>query len=277
MRRSPAISIGFSAVLFASRASADEPLSQLSGRVSDQQGHGPVEGAFVFVAGPGGLDKTLTTDATGRYSVDVQPGEYRVVFAYGGSRSSGRVVVEPGQAATLDGTVDALAGEVIVIREKLRAPVPAKATNYKPHQAPPYSDEAILSDAWTKAWLLLDVDEAGAVRRMKFLRRPGYDLEKIATDEVFALRFDPARDASGKPIRTWVVWSIEWPSAWWLIQFTGTRSGMPPIVGFPPRRLDHYVPCAGSGPWAMGSIRPTYKDCSLPDLSKAHLEPWVAR
>ena len=47
------------------------------------------------------------------------------------------------------------------------------------------------------------------------------------------------------------------------------------IVGFPPRRLDHYVPCRGSGPWAMGSVHPTYKDCSKPDLRKASTEKWV--
>jgi hypothetical protein len=77
-------------------------------------------------------------------------------------------------------------------------------------------------------------------------------------------------------MRSWLVWGIEWPSAWWLSMFVGTRSAMPKIVGFPPRRQDHYVPCAGSGPLNLGSLHPTYKDCSQPDLSKAGTEPWIA-
>jgi hypothetical protein len=108
---------------------------------------------------------------------------------------------------------------------------------------------------------------------LKRLTRSG----RIAQAEVWKLRFDPARDAQGKPIKSWHLWSIEWPSAWWLEKFVGTRTGMPPIVGFPPRRKDEYVPCKGSGPMNLGSLHPTYRDCSQPDLSKAKTEVWVAR
>lgn len=168
-------------------------------------------------------------------------------------------------------------GEVIVIEGRLPPAVLPRPTNHEPRKAPPYSDRAILSDAWTKAWMLLDVDERGRVTRFKFLKRPGYDLEKIAASEVFALRFEPARDAHRRAIRSTVLWEIEWPSAWWLSKFVGTRSAMPKIVGFPPRRQDHYVPCRGSGPWAMGSLHPTYKDCSKPDLAKVDTERWIAK
>ena len=259
-------------VLVSSSAAADE-LSQLRGRVIDQTSGVPVEGALVMISGPNGLAQTLATDGDGRYAAAVAPGTYNVIFVHGKARSSGRVVVDG--AATLDGKLDATMGEVIVIRDKIAPPVPPKPTNYKPRAAPPYSDAAVLSDAWTKAHMLLDVDEHGVVRRYKFLQRPGYDLEKIAAREVSKLTFEPARDAAGKPMRAWVVWSIEWPSAWWLEKLVGTRSAMPPIVGFPPRRLDHYVPCKGSGPWAVGSIHPTYKDCSKPDLRKASAEKWI--
>jgi hypothetical protein len=163
-------------------------------------------------------------------------------------------------------------GEVIEIHDP---PVKPKPLNFKPSKAPPYSDKAILTDAWTKAWMLLDVSTSGVVTRVKFLKRPGYDLEKIALSEAFKLRFDPARDNHGQPVRTYVIWPIEWPSAWWLSDFVGTRSAMPPIVGFPPRRLDANVPCKGSGPLSLDSIHPAYKDCSRPDLSKAAVEPWV--
>ena len=168
-------------------------------------------------------------------------------------------------------------GEVIVIEGKAPPATPPKPTNFVKTKAPPYSDRAILSDAWTKAWLLLELDETGTVVRIKFLNKPGYDLEEIAVKEAFALKFKPALDGTKHPMRSTLVWEIEWPSAYWLGTFVGTRSAMPPVVGFPPRRMDHYVPCRGSGPWAMGSIRPTYKDCSKPDLTKVATAPWIER
>ena len=252
-----------------------EPRSQLSGRVVDATHGGPVEGALVMIAGDQGLVRTVTTDVAGRYGALVRPGTYRLVFAHGDSRTSGHVVVAPGRPATLDGRVDSVAGEVIVVRDRIKPPVPPKPTNFSPSKAPPYSERAILSDAWTKAWLLLDLDERGTLLRYKFLKRPGYDLERIAIAEIKKLRFEPARDGSGRPMRSLLVWPIEWPSAWWLSMFTGTRSAMPKLVGFPPRRQDAHVPCAGSGPMHLGSLHPTYKDCSVPDLSKASAEPWV--
>ena len=267
--------VAASLAVLAGAARAEEPRSQLSGRVLDATHGGPVKGALVLIAGPRGLEQTVTTGLDGRYGAAVAPGTYHVVFAYGPSRTSGRVIVEPGRVAVLDGQVDSIAGEVIIIRDRVAPPVPPKPKNHEPRKAPPYSDRAILSNAWTKAWLLLEVDEAGRVTRFKFLRRPGYDLEKIAVKEAFRLRFDPARDRAGRALRSWVVWPIEWPSAWWLSMFVGTRSAMPKIVGFPPHRQDAYVPCAGSEPLNLGSLHPTYKDCSKPDLTKAAGEPWI--
>lgn len=168
-------------------------------------------------------------------------------------------------------------GEVIVLEGRAPPETPPRPTNFVKTKAPPYSDRAISSDAWTKAWLLLEIDERGVVTRLKFLKRPGYDLEKIAIEEAFKLRFKPAYDGVGRPMRSTLVWEIEWPSAWWLSTFVGTRSAMPKIVGFPGRRQDHYVPCRGSGPLNLGSIRPTYKDCSKPDLAKIKTEAWIER
>ena len=261
-------------LMLSSTAFADDSLSQLRGQVLDQTSGVPVEGALVMVSGPNGLVATLNTDSDGRYITAVAPGTYNVIFAHGKARTSGRVAVD-GQA-TLDGKLDAMVGEVIVIHGKIKPPVPPKPKNFKSRATPPYSDKAVLSDVWTKAHMLLDVDEQGNVVRYKFLQRPGSDLEEIAESEVSKLKFDPAKDASGAPMRAWVVWTIEWPSAWWLEKLVGTRSTMPPIVGFPPHRLDSYVPCKGSGPWHMGSVHPTYKDCSKPDLRKAVGEKWIA-
>ena len=168
-------------------------------------------------------------------------------------------------------------GEVIVLEGKAPPSSPPKPTNVVKTRAPPYSDHAILSDAWTKAWLLLEIDERGVVTRFKFLKRPGYELEEIAASEAFKLRFEPAHDGAGRPMGSTRLWEIEWPSAWWLSTFVGTRSAMPKIVGFPGRRQDWYVPCRGSGPMNLGSVRPTYKDCSKPDLKKVATEVWINR
>jgi Carboxypeptidase regulatory-like domain len=249
-------------------------LAVLQGQVVDQTSGVPVEGALVMISGANGLVATLNTDGDGHYRASVAPGTYNVIFAHGKTRTSGKVGVGP-SGSTLDGKLDAMLGEVIVIREKIKPPVAPKPTNYKPRATPPYSEAAVLSDAWTKAHMLLDIDETGVVLRYKFLKRPGYDLETIAAQEVSKLTFEPAKDRDGKPMRAWVVWTIEWPSAWWLQQFVGTRSAMPPVVGFPPRRLDSNVPCRGSGrPMALGSMHPTYKDCSKPDLRTAAAAKW---
>ena len=166
-------------------------------------------------------------------------------------------------------------GEVITIEGHLPPATPPKPTNFVKQAAPPYSDAAVLSDAWTKAWMLLEVDERGTVTRVKFLNKPGYDLEPIAIAQSFKLHFDPARDGANKPMRSNVVWEIEWPSAYWLVTFVGTRSAMPKIVGFPPHRQDDYVPCRGSGPLHLSSVHPVYKDCSKPDLANIDTAPWI--
>jgi hypothetical protein len=257
--------------------SGDAPaMSQLRGTVLDRSHKTPVEGALVYVSSGDGFTATLATDAAGRYTVSLRPGAYDVMFVYGSSKTNARVVISAGRVHVLNGKLDSVAGEVIVIRDRIAPAVLPRPTNHNPEKAPPYSDRAVLSDAWTKAWMLLDIDERGNVTRFKWLKRPGYDLEQIAMREVWRLKFDPARDARGRAIKTWHIWSIEWPSAWWLEKFVGTRTGMPPVTGFPPQRKDHYVPCRGSGPMNLGSLHPTYKDCSQPDLTKAATEAWIA-
>jgi hypothetical protein len=168
-------------------------------------------------------------------------------------------------------------GEVIVIEGSPPPPqVKAKPTKrYLPRgeidniflrPAPPYSDKAMLSDRWSLAWMLLDIDEAGKVTRVKFLRYPGQDLERIAVKTALRLRFDPALGADGKPVRSYVAWPIEWPSYWWLVKRTGLATGIPDTS---------HIPCRGSGPLNLGSVHPTYRDCSRPDWKLANTEPWL--
>jgi hypothetical protein len=59
--------------------------------------------------------------------------------------------------------------------------------------------------------------------------------------------------------------------------FNLPRTMRPPIIGFPPRRMSDYVPCKGSGPMNLGSLYPTYRDCSTPDLKRMPNEPWIVR
>jgi hypothetical protein len=227
----------------------------------------PIAGADVFVSGPEGVIHTVVTDGTGAYRVEVPPGTYALVFVVVGDRIGQRVTVGAGKLARVDASLDR--GEVIEIRDRL-LPEPQRARpKGRPGVAPPYSDKAILQDAWTKAWLLLDIDEQGRVTRLKLLRRPGYDLDEIAIKQAFKTKFHPATDAGGRPIRTLLLHPIEWPSYWWLITHTGVATYLP---------WPGNLPCKGSGePLNLDRAHPVYRDCSVPDMAAADREPWLAR
>jgi hypothetical protein len=166
-------------------------------------------------------------------------------------------------------------GEVIEIHD--RPAVQAKPRQ-DPALTPPYSDDAILSDTWSRAWVLLDVDEHGAVQHIKLLKKPGHGLDEIAVREAFARTFEPARDARGRAQGTWLVLKLEWPSYWWMIDHQGTTARVPPLTHPDPTHVQlAYIPCAGSGPLHMGSLHPAYRDCSQPDMSKINSLPWIAR
>jgi len=186
-------------------------------------------------------------------------------------------IVLVGQVALADEPVTG--NEVIVIegappppkveaQPKKRYLAGGKLDNIFLRPAPEYSEQAILKDAWTVAWMLLDIDEKGRVTRVKFLRYPGYDLEKIAVKTAFGLQFEPAIATDGKPTRSYMVWPIEWPSHGWLVRFTGLSTGIPDTS---------HVPCRGSGPLHLGSLYPVYKDCSEPIMTNANFQPWLAR
>lgn len=268
--------VGVVGMLLALTAAASaEPLS---GRVVDRKTGAPVEGAVVHVAGPEGFEATLSSGADGRYLVDVAPGRYRITFLHGKTRVVGRVEVEAGLPTKLDGRVDDAPDEVISLEHTVApAVMPQPKDPQLANRAPAYTDKAIEQDAWTRAWLLLDVDERGVVTRLKFLKRPGYDLEPIAIRESFAVVFTPGRDDRGRPVRTLVVWPIEWVSSNWLMNFgNGMRTRMP-ALNDRGRNSAAYVPCKGSGPWQMTSYRGYrgYRDCSRADLSKAKTEAWI--
>lgn len=276
------------AVVGLASAAAADPTGRLTGTLTDAATGKPVGDVVMFVT-RNGSEQAVTTDADGRYSVDLPPGRYDLVIARdGATRDTRTVSIAAGRTSAWDAKVDVGAGEVIhlvdaALEPEMRGsevitihdrpgpppPVKPKPKNFVVTKAPPYSERAAMRDAWTRAWMLLDVTETGEVARVKFLNKPGYDLEPIAIRESFKLRFEPARDRAGKPIETWMVWKIEWPSAIWLGEMSVPMSTMPS------EKMMSQVPCRGSGPWHMGSIYPTYRDCSEPDMKNVDRAPWI--
>jgi hypothetical protein len=201
--------------------------------------------------------------------------------------------IKDGTVKTLDLEVEISEGEIIRIIDSKPPTVPPKLSKDIPRITPPYSEAAVVRDAWARAWLLLDVDETGKVVRVKLLKRPGFDLDEIAVKEAMKLRFEPALDERNKPMRTQMLWSMEWPSHGWLIEHNGTATRLPveayvidPLMrGFggqgqpaaPPTGASALsrVPCAGSGPLNLDLRYPVYRDCSKPDLERASQLPWL--
>lgn len=267
---------------------------KLSGRVTDVNDQ-PVKDASVVVTGEHGVEATVTTDPTGHYVATVHDGgSYTVTFAFGKTRIGRRVEVPDNGVATLDGMLE-LGTEIIEIHDRPK-PITYAKPKQDPLAIPPYSDRAVLGDYWGKAWLLLDVDAHGVVNRVKFLKRPGYDLDGIAVKHAFGLSFEPARDKFGTPSRSYIVWSLEWPAFGWLQDHELSTQRLPRFPGYAqegtpefegivqPGQFAHTImisgwpPCAGGTGLDLGAIHPTLRDCSVPDLSRADArEPWIAR
>jgi hypothetical protein len=159
-------------------------------------------------------------------------------------------------------------GETIIIHDHPPKVLPHPRKNYH-RMAPPYSDEAIDRDVWARAWVLLDIDTRGQVARVKLLNPPGYGLDKIAVDHAFKLRFDPAQDEQGHAVGSMLVWTIEWPSYWWLVD-----SDQPP--NRVPDNAD-LIPCKGTGPLNLSRLHPTQRDCTPPDMHKIETAAWLTR
>lgn len=274
----PITVVAFGACFALTSAAAAETIR---GQVRDKSGGAPVEGAVVHVSNAEGFETTVTTGADGRYAVDVAPGKYRIVFVQDENAIKGQIIVVEGQDTTFDARLKLASPEVIVIEELKRpAVLPEPVNRHVATAVPPYSDAAIERDAWTRAWLLLDVDETGKVTQLKFLKKPGYDLEPIAIAEGFKLAFKPARDDRNRPVRTFVLWPIEWPSMYYLTLHDGHPTRMPGQRAFGHGSAASRVPCKGSGPWKFSNRIAAYRgyrDCSRPDMTKVNSEPWILR
>ena len=242
----------------------------LTGKVLDRKSGTPIEGAVVHLQAPDGAALTTSTTADGSYGFDVVPGRYQITFLRGTAQQSATVVISADTPASLNGRLDDVVDEVIVIDDsKAPAVLPVPIRKAVRLATPPYSERAILEDAWTRAWLLLEVDARGTVTRLKLLKRPGYDLEPLAIAEGFKLKFTPARDERGVAVATLILWPIEWPAQSWLFALQGQPTRMPEA------HLVRHVPYKGSGPWRMKSVYKGYRDCSRPDMSRLSREPWI--
>jgi hypothetical protein len=201
------------------------------GRVTDVLGRS-VDDVRVYVLPRRGKPFRTRTNKDGRYRMEVPiAGTYGVVIAIGKAHTFRTVIAKQGATNTLDidAELDIEGGEVIKIEDRKRpkpkvAPKPKQDTQ----KSLPYTDEAIERDAWARAWLLLDIDESGQVTRLKLLKKPGFGLEKICLEEAFKLRFDPAKDHAGRPMKNYMLWTMEWPSWGWLVQGNGTAIRRPP-------------------------------------------------
>lgn len=259
---------------------AEATASQITGVVHDLLGK-PVAGASVHVvAVPGGGSRTVQTDGNGRYLVELaEPGTYSLVVAARGAQTSRRVVVAAGAALEASFDLSLAAGSEVIEIEGMVTPAVPPVPVKDARLIPPYSDAAITSDVWARAWFLLDIDRRGVVTRVKLLKSPGFDLDRTAIKHAFGLGFTPARNADDTPVSTYVLWSMEWPSVWWLATFDLPATRLPAHdidVLDPGRPAIVKVPCANSGaPLQFESAYPIYRDCAGPDFERLRNGPWI--
>jgi hypothetical protein len=250
------------------------PVGVVVGVVSDKGTGEPVGNATVVLLSTQ-RDNHFTptmTAGTGRFRFyDVPAGTYDVLVIFGQTQTTrGGVVVKPFETTPVGVRLDtAGAGESITIREKIPhvEPVAAKPVAGSVPARLPYSDKAILENSWGLAWLLLYVDEAGVVQAVKFLKRPGHDLDDITLEGVFKLRFEPARDDTGRAVKSVVLWRFEWPSFAWAKHYGHVKAR----IGH--RRKGAFLKRAIN----VDSLSPTYRDCGKPDLTGAERIPLIPR
>lgn len=242
----------------ASQVRAEEPVSGFStegtgvivGEVTSDTGS-PLAGVTVFATTPQG-ELTAVTDAKGKYRMDLGPEQgSKFVFVRRRALINGhtmRTAYEDGEESF----------DILEADKPKVMPRPTTGTNVVPE----YSDAARDANVWTRAWLILDVDESGLVRRLKLINRPGHGLDDIAIRDAFKLRFTPAQNRVGKPVRTMVLWTYEWPPYWWMIDNKF-------VPGFVPEKAAA-VPCQGTP-----TSQRVQRDCSRADLAAGQELPWV--
>lgn len=224
---------------------------ELTGKVTDADGD-PLAGVEVHVISSSG-EQVVVTNANGRYRVDLgQAAGQKTVFVRQVARINGESVV----SGTLETGEEYF--EILATEQPKVMPKATSGTN----PTLEYSDLAKDRNVWARAWLLLEVDEEGKVRRLKLLQAPGNDLDEIALRAAVKLRFEPARNAAGKAIPALVLWTYEWPAYWWMIENKH-------VFGRVPNEAAE-VPCAGSD-----RLADVYRDCTPAPIAEANHVEWI--
>ena len=300
----------------AARAAPEVPLGTLEVRIVDSETLQPIEGATLIITQSDRRPVVVsgTTGADGRFTTSIPPGEYGVVALFGDARWLRGSIAVVSRGVTRVAGVLAIDVEVTTIRERVgdSGAVPARVVRSTVKERLPYSDEAVDGDYWAAGWVLLDVDERGEVTGFRFLHRPGHGLDAIAEREVFLLRFEPARDALGRPVKTRVLWKLEWPAFHYVREHRNLGLGgdgavtsanqtmaavdaasdgqaltagdqlllmISGVTGQAPFVLpgSHAPPCAGRAPLNLDSHQPIFRDCTPPDLKKLNTEKLIER
>jgi hypothetical protein len=254
-------------VLAASPAAADNNYNihgfmtygtgELTGLVTDEKGK-PIS-TEVRISGANGKEQRVTSDAAGKFRAKLDGGAYSVVYTEAIATVSGQVALPRTEGDT----------EIVEIHDTMPPAVMAQPKQ-DPMLIPEYSSRAIDRDEWTRAWLLLDIDAAGKVERLKVLKKPGNDLDNLAIKSGMALTFEPARDRAGNKIRSLVVWVFDWPQYSWLHGRHAWDRAASRTNRVPPEAQS--IVCRGSGP-----SREVMRDCSTPAPRAIFDAPWVDR
>ena len=220
---------------------------ELRGTVTARDGK-PAAGAKVHIVSTAGAQLAVT-GKDGSYRITLDGADHAFVYIDDDGTLTGQVATPTGKS------------DVIEMHDMLPPAVAAKPKDHL-DRILPYSDEASDADTWARAWLLLDVNEKGAVTQVKVLNDPGHALAPIAVKDAFTLTFDPARDRSNHPVRSAVLWTYEWPAYWWMIDNHYPMTRLP---------LETFtLPCNG-----RDSKFVRHRDCSTPDLAKIVTQPWL--
>jgi hypothetical protein len=222
---------------------------ELTGTVTDLDGK-PLGGVTVRIAPAAGKERTTKTNAKGVYKVQLPDDGPTYVYVESAAKILGQL-----STAVREGDVEA-----ITMRETLPPAIVPKA-KIPLDTVLEYSELAQDKNEWTRAWLLLDVDDTGKVRRVKLLNKPGLDLDAIAIRAAFTIPFEPARDRTDHPVPALVVWTWEWPAFLWMISNRKHPGRLPPNVST--------MHCKNSGP------EKAIRDCSKPALAKGITAPWI--
>ena len=230
---------------------------ELTGRAVDAGGK-PLRHVEVHVVSKSGGEQIVKTDNDGNYKVVLKgaPTETSMIFVRG--HRGAHLCGVAAESTEIDG------GEAIEIHETSAPAVAAKPVDGV-IRILAYSDAAIRDDEWVRAWMTLDLDDAGRVRHLKWIRRPGHGLDEIAVREAFEVRFEPARDRTKRAVPSQLVWMFEWPSHSWLShQVHYDLSRMP----------DDYTKVACQQP---DEHRHDRRDCSQADLTSSLGEAWIVK